>query len=328
MKTILVAGGAGYIGSHMVALLLERGYEVVVADNLSTGHWQAAKGAKLRVGDLRDSAFLDRLFTEFKIDGIINFAAFSLVGESVKNPLKYYDNNVGGSVSMLKAMDRHGIDKIVFSSTAAVYGEPEKQPIEETDRTEPTNPYGETKLAIEKMLKWSDGAYGIRYVALRYFNAAGSNTEVGIGEDHSPESHLIPLVLKTALGQRSHIGIFGDDYPTHDGTCVRDYIHVRDLAEAHLMALEYLDKGGKSDVFNLGSGDGYSVKEIIDTARSITGREIPAIIEPRRAGDPSVLIASNKKAAEILGWKPQRGLNVIVADAWKWHLNHPDGYEG
>lgn len=328
MKTILVAGGAGYIGSHMVALLLERGYEVVVADNLSTGHWQAAKGAKLRVGDLRDSAFLDRLFTEFKIDGIINFAAFSLVGESVKNPLKYYDNNVGGSVSMLKAMDRHGIDKIVFSSTAAVYGEPEKQPIEETDRTEPTNPYGETKLAIEKMLKWSDGAYGIRYVALRYFNAAGSNTEVGIGEDHSPESHLIPLVLKTALGQRSHIGIFGDDYPTHDGTCVRDYIHVRDLAEAHLLALEYLDKGGKSDVFNLGSGDGYSVKEIIDTARSITGREIPAIIEPRRAGDPSVLIASNKKAAEVLGWKPQRGLNVIVADAWKWHLNHPDGYEG
>ena len=326
MKTILVAGGAGYIGSHMVALLLERGYEVVVADNLSTGHWQAAKGAKLRVGDLRDSAFLDRLFTEFKIDGVINFAAFSLVGESVKNPLKYYDNNVGGSISMLKAMDRHGVDKIVFSSTAAVYGEPEKQPIEETDRTEPTNPYGETKLAIEKMLKWSDGAYGIRYVALRYFNAAGSNTEVGIGEDHSPESHLIPLVLKTALGQRSHIGIFGDDYPTPDGTCVRDYIHVRDLAEAHLLALEYLDKGGKSDAFNLGSGDGYSVKEIIDTARKITGKEIPAIVEPRRDGDPSVLIASNKKAGEILGWKPLRGLETIIADAWNWHSNHPNGY--
>ena len=326
MNTILVAGGAGYIGSHMVALLLERGYEVVVADNLSTGHWQAAKGAKLRVGDLRDSAFLDRLFTEFKIDGVINFAAFSLVGESVKDPLKYYDNNLGGSISMLKAMDRHGIDKIVFSSTAAVYGEPEKQPIEETDRTEPTNPYGETKLAIEKMLKWSANAYGIRYVALRYFNAAGSNTEVGIGEDHSPESHLIPLVLKTALGQRSHIGIFGDDYPTPDGTCVRDYIHVRDLAEAHLLALEYLDKGGKSDAFNLGSGDGYSVKEIIDTARKITGREIPAIVEPRRAGDPSVLIASNKKAAQVLGWKPERGLETIIADAWNWHSSHPDGY--
>ena len=326
MKTILVAGGAGYIGSHMVALLLERGYEVVVADNLSTGHWQAAKGAKLRVGDLRDSAFLDRLFPEFKIDGVIHFAAFSLVGESVKNPLKYYDNNVGGSISMLKAMNRHGVDKIVFSSTAAVYGEPEKQPIEETDRTEPTNPYGETKLAIEKMLKWSDGAYDIRYVALRYFNAAGSNTEVGIGEDHSPESHLIPLVLKTALGQRSHIGIFGDDYPTPDGTCVRDYIHVRDLAEAHLLALEYLDKGGKSDAFNLGSGDGYSVKEIIDTARKITGKEIPAIVEPRRDGDPSVLIASNKKAGEILGWKPLRGLETIIADAWNWHSNHPNGY--
>lgn len=326
MKTILVAGGAGYIGSHMTALLLERGYEVVVADNLSTGHWQAAKGAKLRVGDLRDSAFLDRLFTEFKIDGVINFAAFSLVGESVKNPLKYYDNNVGGSVSMLKAMERHGIDKIVFSSTAAVYGEPEKQPIEETDRTEPTNPYGETKLAIEKMLKWSDKAYGIRYVALRYFNAAGSNTEVGIGEDHSPESHLIPLVLKTALGHRSHIGIFGDDYPTHDGTCIRDYIHVRDLAEAHLLALQYLDRGGVSDAFNLGSGDGYSVKEIIDTARKITGKEIPAIVEPRRAGDPGVLIASNKKAARILGWRPKRDLETIIADAWHWHSTHPDGY--
>jgi len=326
MNTILVAGGAGYIGSHMVALLLERGYEVVVADNLSTGHWQAAKGAKLRVGDLRDSAFLDRLFTEFKIDGVINFAAFSLVGESVKNPLKYYDNNVGGSISMLKAMNRHGVDKIVFSSTAAVYGEPEKQPIEETDRTEPTNPYGETKLAIEKMLKWSDGAYGIRYVALRYFNAAGANTEVGIGEDHSPESHLIPLVLKTALGQRSHIGVFGDDYPTPDGTCVRDYIHVRDLAEAHLLALEYLDKGGKSDAFNLGSGEGYSVKQIIDTSRRITGREIPAVIEPRRAGDPSVLIASNKKAAAVLGWKPLRDLEQIIADAWNWHLSHPEGY--
>ena len=286
------------------------------------------KGAKLRVGDLRDSAFLDRLFTEFQIDGVINFAAFSLVGESVKNPLKYYDNNLGGSISMLKAMDRHNVRKIVFSSTAAVYGEPEKQPIEETDRTEPTNPYGATKLAIENMLKWCDGAYGIRYAALRYFNAAGSNTEVGIGEDHSPESHLIPLVLKTALGQRSHIGIFGDDYPTPDGTCIRDYIHVRDLAEAHLLALEYLDREDTSNVFNLGSGDGYSVKEIIDTARRITGREIPAVVEPRRAGDPSVLIASNKKAGEILGWKPQRGLDQIIADAWNWHLNHPNGYGG
>ena len=329
MKTILVAGGAGYIGSHMVALLVKRGYEVVVADNLRTGHWQAVKSArKMYVGDLRDGAFLHQIFTENKIDGVINFAAFSLVGESVTNPLKYYGNNVEGAVSLLSAMQAHGVDKIVFSSTAAAYGEPEKQPIEEGDRTEPTNPYGATKLAIENMLKWCDCAYNIRYVALRYFNAAGSDTEAGIGEDHNPESHLIPLVMKTALGQRDHIGIFGEDYPTPDGTCVRDYIHVKDLAEAHLLALEYLDRGGKSDVFNLGSGNGYSVREIIDTARRVTGREIPAKVEPRRAGDPSVLIASHKKAVEVLGWQPVRGLEEIVSDAWAWHSGHPNGYEG
>ncbi|WP_409968317.1 UDP-glucose 4-epimerase GalE [Bengtsoniella intestinalis] len=326
MKTILVAGGAGYIGSHMVALLVERGYEVVVVDNLCTGHWQAVKGAKLRVGDVRDGAFLDSVFTEFKVDGVINFAAFSLVGESVTKPLKYYGNNVAGSQSMLSAMERHGVDKIVFSSTAATYGEPEKQPIEETDRTLPTNPYGESKLAIEGMLKWCHQAYNIGYAALRYFNAAGSNTDVCIGEDHGPETHLIPLVMKTALGQRATIGIFGEDYPTADGTCIRDYIHVRDLVEAHLLALEHLERGGESGVFNLGSGDGFSVKEIIDSARRITGREIPAIVEPRRAGDPSVLIASNQKAAEVLGWTPKRGLDEIIADAWTWHLNHPDGY--
>lgn len=329
MKTILVAGGAGYIGSHMVALLAKRGYEVVVADNLRTGHWQAVKGArKMYVGDLRDGAFLHQIFTENKIDGVINFAAFSLVGESVTNPLKYYGNNVEGAVSLLSAMQAHGVDKIVFSSTAAAYGEPEKQPIEEGDRTEPTNPYGATKLAIENMLKWCDCAYNIRYVALRYFNAAGSDTEAGIGEDHNPESHLIPLVMKTALGQRDHIGIFGEDYPTPDGTCVRDYIHVKDLAEAHLLALEYLEWGGSSDVFNLGNGAGYSVREIIETARRITGKEIKAVVEPRRGGDPSVLIASNKKAAEVLGWKPVLGLDQIISDAWAWHSGHPNGYEG
>ena len=329
MKTILVAGGAGYIGSHMVALLVKRGYEVIVADNLRTGHWQAVKGAKkLYVGDLRDNAFLEQVFSENDIDGVINFAAFSLVGESVTNPLKYYGNNVEGAVSLLNAMKAHGVDKMVFSSTAATYGEPEKQPIEEHDHTEPTNPYGATKLAIENMLKWCDRAYGIRYAALRYFNAAGSDTETGIGEDHDPESHLIPLVMKTALGQRDHIGIFGEDYPTADGTCVRDYIHVNDLAEAHLLALEYLAGGGSSDVFNLGSGNGYSVKEIIETARRVTGREIKATVEPRRAGDPSVLIASNKKAAEVLGWKPVRGLEQIISDAWAWHSGHPNGYEG
>ena len=326
MKTILVAGGAGYIGSHMVALLVERGYDVVVADNLCTGHWQAVKGAQLRVGDVRDGAFLDRLFSEFPIDGVINFAAFSLVGESVADPLKYYGNNVAGAVSMLTAMKNHKVDKIVFSSTAATYGEPEKQPIEETDRTEPTNPYGATKLAIEGMLKWCDGAYGIRYAALRYFNAAGANTDVDIGEDHSPETHLIPIVLQAALGKRPHVGIFGEDYPTADGTCVRDYIHVRDLAQAHLLALEYLDRGGEGGSFNLGSGDGFSVKEIIDTARKVTGKPIPAVVEPRRAGDPSVLIASNQKAREVLGWVPQRGLTEIIADAWTWHQGHPEGY--
>ena len=329
MKTILVAGGAGYIGSHMVALLVKRGYDVIVADNLRTGHWQSVKGAqKLYVGDLRDGSFLHQVFTENKIDGVINFAAFSLVGESVTNPLKYYGNNVEGAVSLLTAMQAHGVDKIVFSSTAATYGEPEKQPIEEGDRTEPTNPYGATKLAIENILKWCDGAYGIRYVALRYFNAAGSDTEAGIGEDHNPESHLIPLVMKTALGQRDHIGIFGEDYPTPDGTCVRDYIHVKDLAEAHLLALEYLEQGGSSDVFNLGNGTGYSVREIIDTARRVTGKEIKAVAEPRRGGDPSVLIASNKKAAQVLGWKPVLGLEQIISDAWVWHSGHPNGYEG
>lgn len=326
LKTILVAGGAGYIGSHMVALLVEKGYDVVVADNLCTGHRTAVKGAKLEICDLRDGEAMEKLFSAYPIDGVINFAAFSLVGESVTNPLKYYDNNVAGAVGILTAMKNHGVDKIVFSSTAATYGEPEKQPIEETDRTEPTNPYGASKLAIEGLLKWSQRAYGINYAALRYFNAAGSNTEVGIGEDHSPETHLIPIVLQCALGKRDHVGIYGEDYPTADGTCVRDYIHVRDLANAHLLALEYLDKGGESGAFNLGSGDGYSVKEIIETARKVTGKPIPAVAEPRRAGDPSTLIASNAKAREVLGWKPERGLEDIISDAWAWHENHPDGY--
>ena len=227
---------------------------------------------------------------------------------------------------MLTAMKNHGVGKIVFSSTAATYGEPEKQPIEETDKTDPTNPYGASKLAIEGLLKWSDKAYGIRYAALRYFNAAGANPDLPIGKDHHPETHLIPIVLQCALGKRDHVGIYGDDYPTADGTCVRDYIHVRDLVRAHLLALEYLDKGGQSGAFNLGSGDGFSVKEIIETARKVTGKPIPAVAEPRRAGDPSVLIASNARAREVLGWAPARGLEAIIADAWAWHSSHPDGY--
>ncbi len=327
MKTILVAGGAGYIGSHMTALLLERGYEVLVVDNLCTGHSRSVGGARLEVGDVRDWAFMDRLFRENKIEGVINFAAFSLVGESVKDPLKYYGNNVAGAQTMLQTMKNHGVSRIVFSSTAATYGEPEKQPIEEGDRTEPTNPYGASKLAIEGMLKWCDAAYGIKYAALRYFNAAGADPRGNIGEDHDPESHLIPIVMQTALGKRSHMGIFGDDYPTPDGTCVRDYIHVCDLVEAHLLALESLE-AGESGIYNLGNGKGYSVKEIIDTARRITGREIPARVEPRREGDPSVLVASNKKASEVLGWNPTRGLDEIISDAWRWHSSHPDGYGG
>lgn len=327
MKTILVAGGAGYIGSHMTALLAERGINAVVADNLRTGHWQSVRRGKLYVGDLRDAAFLDRLFQENQIDGVINFAACSLVGESVSDPLKYYGNNLAGAQSLLTAMKNHGVNRIVFSSTAAVYGEPEKQPIQETDRTEPTNPYGATKLAIEGMLKWCDRAHGIRYAALRYFNAAGSDPSADIGEDHDPETHLIPLVMKTALGQRDHIGVYGGDYPTADGTCVRDYIHVRDLAEAHLLALEYLEKGGESGSFNLGSGQGFSVKEILDTARRVTGREIPSVMEPRRPGDPSVLIASNHRAKQALGWAPVRDLEQIIADAWAWHSAHPNGYK-
>ena len=329
MKTILVLGGAGYIGSHTVYALEEAGHDVVIADNLATGHVQAVHPkAKFYQGDIHDFDFLCKLFEAEKVDVVIHFAAFSLVGESVTNPLKYYDNNLCGTKVLLDAMVHCGVDKIVFSSTAATYGEPRSVPILESDPTEPTNPYGATKLAIENMLKWCDCAYNIRYVALRYFNAAGSDTEAGIGEDHNPESHLIPLVMKTALGQRDHIGIFGEDYPTPDGTCVRDYIHVKDLAEAHLLALEYLERGGSSDVFNLGNGAGYSVREIIETARRITGKEIKAVVEPRRGGDPSVLIASNKKAAEVLGWKPVLGLDQIISDAWAWHSGHPNGYEG
>lgn len=326
MKTILVAGGAGYIGSHMTALLAGQGYDVVVADNLSTGHASAVRGARLRVGDLRDNAFLGRLFQEESIDGVINFAAYSLVGESMQDPLKYYGNNISGMMSLLCAMRDHGVNKLVFSSSAAVYGEPEKQPVEETDRTTPTSPYGAGKLAIEEMLGWCQRAYGIRYTALRYFNAAGADPDIGIGEDHDPETHLIPLVLKTALGQREYIGIFGNDYPTEDGTCVRDYVHVQDLAQAHLQALEYLDRGGKSGAFNLGNGDGYSVREILTTARRVTGREITTTLEPRRMGDPSVLIASSEKARLVLGWKPARGIEEILRDAWLWHSTHPNGY--
>jgi len=324
---ILVTGGAGYIGSHTVAALLERGDEVVVIDSLQTGHKEALLGGKLYEGDLRDKELLKKLFAENQIEGVIHFAANSLVGESMQNPGKYYDNNMYGTLCLLEAMNEAGVRRIVFSSTAATYGEPEKTPIEETDRTEPTNVYGETKLMMERMIRWYDRVLNVRYVALRYFNAAGAHESGKIGEDHRPETHLIPIVLQTALGQRSHISVFGEDYPTEDGTCIRDYLHVSDLADAHLRAIDYLKNDGKSDVFNLGSGSGFSVREIIETARKVTGKEIPVQTEPRRAGDPAILIASSQKAREVLGWTPAReNIETIIASAWNWHQSRPDGY--
>lgn len=325
---VLVCGGAGYIGSHMVAELLESGEEVVILDNFQKGHRDAILGGKLYEGDLRDRSVLDKIFTENKIDSVIDFAADSLVGESVVEPLKYFENNVGSTLNLLGAMRDHKVKYIVFSSTAATYGEPENTPILESDRTLPTNPYGESKLTVEKVLKWCDNAYGIKYTALRYFNAAGAHISGKIGEDHRPESHLIPLILQVALGQREKIMIFGDDYNTEDGTCIRDYIHVTDLANAHLMALDRLRKGGESRIYNLGNGKGFSVKEVIEATRKVTGKEIKAEVAPRRAGDPAILIASSEKAISELNWKPKYdSLDTIIDTAWQWHKNHANGYE-
>lgn len=327
--SILVLGGAGYIGSHTALELTRGGADVVIADNLITGHKSAVpKNARIYKGDIRDFDFLDELFSKEKIDAVIHFAAFSLVGESVTAPLKYYDNNLCGTKVLLEAMVKHKIDKIVFSSTAATYGEPENIPILESDRTCPTNPYGETKLAMEKMFKWSANAYGLRYVSLRYFNACGADASGAIGEAHNPESHLIPLILQVPNGKRESVSIFGTDYDTPDGTCIRDYIHVTDLAAAHILAVEYLQKGGESDIFNLGNGVGYSVREVIETARKVTAHPIPAVETERRAGDPARLVASSAKAKQVLGWKPVHdSLEEIIQSAWNWHKNHPNGYD-
>lgn len=326
--TVLVLGGAGYIGSHTVYALIEKGEDVVIIDNLETGHIEAVHPqARFYKGDIRDRAFVDDVLDKEKIDAVIHFAANSLVGESMTNPLKYYDNNVNGTKVLLQSMVAHGLNKIVFSSTAATYGEPESVPILETDKTEPTNTYGETKLAMEKMFKWTDIAHGMKYVSLRYFNACGAHVSGEIGEAHSPETHLIPLVLQVPLGQREAISIYGDDYPTSDGTCIRDYIHVTDLAQAHILAVEYLMKGNDSNIFNLGNGIGFTVKEVIDVARKVTGHPIPAVITPRRAGDPAKLIASSDKAKSVLGWNPQHAdLEEIISSAWKWHSAHPNGF--
>lgn len=325
--SVLVLGGAGYVGSHAVYQLIDQGKDVVVIDNLQTGHEQAVHpDATFYQGDIRDIEFLRQVFDHESIESVIHFAANSLVGESMEIPLEYFDNNVYGTQVLLQAMVEFDVKKIVFSSTAATYGEPKSVPITEDMETNPTNTYGETKLTMEKMMKWTEQAHGIKYVSLRYFNVAGARESGEIGEDHDPETHLIPIILEAALGMRPHVTIFGQDYDTPDGTCIRDYIHVEDLINAHLLALNYLDKG-ESNIFNLGSNQGFSVKEMIDTARSVTGKEIPAKIGERRAGDPSVLIASSEKANTILGWQPSRtSITKIIQDAWNWHKDHPNGY--
>ncbi|WKA60335.1 UDP-glucose 4-epimerase GalE [Planococcus shenhongbingii] len=326
--SVLVLGGTGYIGSHAVYQLIDQDEKVIVIDNLETGHLEAIHpNATFYQGDIRDIDFLRKVFKAEPIHSVLHFAANSLVGESMENPLKYFDNNVHGTQVLLKAMTEYGVKKIVFSSTAATYGEPKQVPITEEMPTLPTSTYGETKLTMEKLMKWCGIAHGIRYVSLRYFNVAGARETAEIGEDHQPESHLIPIVLQTALNQREHVTIFGSDYNTDDGTCIRDYIHVEDLIAAHLLALDYLNNNGSSDIFNLGSSKGFSVKQIVETARKVTGNEIPVKYGPRRPGDPSVLIASSDKAREILGWIPERThITKIVEDAWRWHSTHPLGY--
>lgn len=324
---ILVTGGAGYIGSHTVAELLTQGEEVVVVDNLQTGHRASVLGGTFYEADIRDVAAMEQIFRKHDIEAVIHFAANSLVGESVTKPLAYYDNNVYGSQRLMEVMVKHGVKNIVFSSTAAVYGEPERVPIDEHDQTKPTNPYGETKLTMEKMFRWGDQAYGIKSISLRYFNAAGAHPDGIIGEDHQPETHLIPVILQVPLGKREAIGIFGDDYPTEDGTCIRDYIHVMDLANAHYLALQRLRQRGESSIYNLGNGKGFSVKQVIDVTRAVTGHAIPAEVSPRRAGDPAVLVASSERAKEELGWRPKYAeLSIIVESAWNWFRHHPDGY--
>ena len=326
---IIVIGGAGYIGSHAVKQLLDTGNEVVVIDSLQTGHRESipSKIPFYQV-DIRNKEKLKAVFEKERPDGVMHFAANSLVGESMTLPLKYYNNNVNGTETLLEVLVETGVKNIVFSSTAATYGEASEMPIQETTPTIPTNTNGETKLAIEKMHKWTHQAHDLNYVCLRYFNVAGADASGLIGEAHTTETHLIPLVLQVPLDQRPHITVFGTDYPTPDGTCIRDYIHITDLVDAHILALRYLMNGGQSDVFNLGSSTGYSVLEIIEAARKVTGHPIPVELGNRRAGDPALLVASSDKAKKVLGWNPQfTDIEGIIASAWKWHSNHPNGYK-
>lgn len=326
----LVLGGAGYIGSHTVDRLIEKGEKTIVVDSLVTGHRQAVnKDAKFYQGDIADKDFMRQVFKENSdIDAVIHFAAYSLVAESMKKPLKYFDNNTAGMVKLLEVMNEFSIDKIVFSSTAATYGIPEEVPIKETTPQNPINPYGESKLMMEKIMRWADKAYGIKFVPLRYFNVAGAKPDGSIGEDHMPETHLLPIVLQVAMGKRDKLQIFGDDYNTPDGTNIRDYVHPLDLADAHILAVDYLKAGNPSTAFNLGSSTGFSNREILEAARNVTNKEIPAEIAPRRGGDPDVLVASSTKAREVLGWKPQfDDISKIIETAWKWHTLHPEGYQ-
>lgn len=317
---ILVVGGAGYIGSHMVKDLLDAGCHVITLDDLSTGHRELLPGGEFVEGGLGDSVLLDKLFSTHKISAVMHFAAFSLVGESVEKPLKYYRNNMAATAELLDSMIRHSVKRFIFSSTAAVYGEPVDIPITESHPCTPTNPYGESKIAVERMLKDCDSAYGLKYISLRYFNAAGADRSGEIGERHRNETHLIPLVLEVAAGRRENIKIFGTNYPTPDGTCIRDYIHVSDLSGAHLLALNSLLSGGDSAVYNLGNNRGYSVREVIELSRKVTGKPIPAIEADKRPGDPAILIASSDKIKKNLGWKPEyEDLETIIKTAWKWH---------
>jgi UDP-glucose 4-epimerase len=320
---VLVVGGAGYIGSQMVLTLAERGHEVTVLDDLSSGHREAVLAGEFVEGSIADTTTLDRLFTGQRFDGVMHFASFIQVGESVVEPAKYYRNNLSNTINLLDAMVRHGVKRFIFSSTAAVYGEPQYVPLDEAHPRAPINPYGKTKWMVEQALQDYDRAYGLKSICLRYFNAAGADPQSRIGELHEPESHLIPLVLQAAAGDRPHISVFGNDYETPDGTCIRDYIHVVDLCTAHLLALDRLMRGGGSDAFNLGNGAGFSIREVIDTARRVANRDIPVIESARRAGDPAQLIANPARAMKELGWLPERNnLEIIVRDAWNFYRRH------
>lgn len=325
---ILVTGGAGYIGSHTVRMLAKKKHRVVVLDNLTKGHREAVKDIELVQGDTADKELLKSLLTGRRIEAIMHFAASSLVGESVRQPLYYYHNNLVNGLTLLDAAVETGVRYLVFSSTAAVYGEPVAVPLTEDHPAAPVNPYGATKLALEGAMRWYAEAYGLCFTSLRYFNAAGADPAGDIGEDHAPETHLIPLVLKAALGLLPQLEVFGRDYPTPDGTCVRDYIHVNDLAEAHVLALEAMTGGNGSKIYNLGNGNGYSVLEVIRAAEAVTGRPIPVQYVARRTGDPAVLVAGAEKIKAELGWRPRfPGLPEIIETAWRWHSHHPDGYE-